>query len=81
MPAPKGTIVDVFSREDPRSARNGVVQRIGVAGIDLFSSWYWTRETRSTQRSLPIDRYRVMRPRTDGDAAVTPAYTRVTEPA
>jgi len=81
MPVPKGTIVEVFSREDPRSARNGVVQRIGVAGIDIVRSWHWTRETRSTQRSLPIDRYRVMRPRTDGDAVATPAGTRVTEPA
>jgi hypothetical protein len=58
MPVPKGTIVEVFSGEDPKTARGGVVQRIGVAGIDLIQSWYWTAETRDTQRALPIDRYR-----------------------
>jgi hypothetical protein len=61
IPVPKGSIVEVFSEEDPKEARNGVVQRIGIAGIDLVLSWYWTAETRSKQRSLPIDRYRLMR--------------------
>jgi hypothetical protein len=63
MPVPAGTIVEVFSDEDPRNPRNGPVCRVGIAGVDLLSSWHWTPQTRSTQVSLPIDRYRVKRPK------------------
>lgn len=62
MPVPKGTIVEAFSEEDPKTAKDGIVRRIGIAGIDLVQSWFWTPETRGTQSSLPIDLYRVMGP-------------------
>ena len=65
---PKGTIVEVFSLEDPKTARDGIVRRVGVAGIDLVKSWHWTPGTRNTQRSLPIDRYRSL----NSAAAVNP---------
>jgi len=63
MPVPAGTIVEVLSKEDPETALDGIVRRVGTAGVDLVHSWHWTAQTRSTQDALPIDRYRIKRPR------------------
>ncbi|WP_137702374.1 hypothetical protein [Marimonas lutisalis] len=63
MPVRPGTVVEVFSEEDPKTARNGVVKRVGIAGVDLVYYWHWTAETRATQSLLPIDLYREKRPR------------------
>ncbi len=63
LPVPVGTVVEVFSAADPSTARNGVVSRIGIAGVDIKCSWFWTLESRDTQRALPIDSYRVRRPK------------------
>ncbi len=63
MPVPDGTIVEVFSKEDPTTAEYGVVRRLGIAGVDLVHSWHWTEMTRSSQHALPIDRYRIKMPR------------------
>lgn len=63
MPVLAGTIVEVFSQEDPETALNGILCRVGTAGVDLVQSWYWTAQTRTTQHALPIDRYRIKRPR------------------
>lgn len=62
MPVPAGTIVEVFSKEDAETALDGIVRRVGTAGVDLVHSWQWTAQTRSTQHALPIDRYRIKRP-------------------
>jgi hypothetical protein len=62
MPVPAGTIVEVFTEEDPETALDGVICQIGIAGIDLVQSWHWDTQTRCDQQALPIDRYRIMRP-------------------
>lgn len=72
MPVPAGTIVEVFTEEDPETALDGVICRIGIAGIDLVQSWHWDTQTRCNQQALPIDRYRIMRPR----GLETPGATR-----
>jgi hypothetical protein len=35
MPVPAGTIVEVLSKEDPETALDGIVRRVGTAGVDL----------------------------------------------
>ncbi len=63
MPVPAGTIVEVFTYDEPETVLDGVVRRVGTAGVDLVHSWHWTAQTRTTQHALPIDRYRIKRPR------------------
>ena len=75
MPVPAGTIVEVLSKEDPETALDGIVRRVGTAGVDLVHSWHWTAQTRFTQHALPIDRYRIKRPRGLDILLVTMAQT------
>jgi hypothetical protein len=63
MPVLAGTVVEVLSLESAKQAKNGVVRRVGIAGVDLVNSWSWQPETRSKTKSLPIDLYRIKRPR------------------
>ena len=63
MPVQAGTLVEVFSLEPARQAKDGVTHIIGVAGVDLVKSWTWNLEARSKTKSLPIDLYRIKRPR------------------
>jgi hypothetical protein len=46
-----------------KACLDGVVCRVGIAGVDLVHSWHWTAQTKSAQPALPIDRYRTKRPR------------------
>lgn len=62
MPVPAGTLVEVFTDEDPATALDENLLKAGVAGVDFVFSWLWTTETRATQAALPIDYYRVKRP-------------------
>ena len=63
MPVPKGTIVEAGTFEPIKKAKYGVRRRVGIAGIDLIKSWGWTPETRETYPALPIDYYRIKRPK------------------
>lgn len=63
MPVPAGTIVEVFTDDEPETVLDGVVRKVGIAGVDLVHSWHWTTQTKSTQPALPIDHYRIKRPR------------------
>jgi hypothetical protein len=63
MPIPAGTVVDVYTLAPFRSNKDGPRRMIGIAGVDLVRSWTWTPENRATFGSLPIDFYRVKRPR------------------
>lgn len=62
MPFSTGTIVEVFTDEDPETAIEGHILQTGVAGVEFGVSWLWTTETRTTQAALPIDYYRIKRP-------------------
>lgn len=65
MPVQTGTIVEVATYEVVNSNKGGVIGCLGVAGVDLVNSWSWKPETRSKNptKSLPIDLYRIKRPR------------------
>ncbi|MBF9060308.1 hypothetical protein HKCCSP123_14075 [Rhodobacterales bacterium HKCCSP123] len=63
MPVPAGTLVDVYTLAPLRSSRDGPRRKVGIAGVDLVKSWNWTPENRATFRSLPIDFYRIGRPK------------------
>ena len=65
MPVQTGTIVEVAPYEVVNSNKGGVIGCLGVAGVDLVNSWSWKPETRSKNptKSLPIDLYRIKRPR------------------
>jgi hypothetical protein len=65
MPVQAGTIVEVTTYEAVNPNKGEVIGRVGVAGVDLVKSWSWKPETRSKNptKSLPIDLYRIKRPR------------------
>ncbi len=63
MPVPAGTLVDVYTLVPKRFPKDGDRRKIGIAGVDLINSWNWRPETRNSRRCLPIDFYRVGRPR------------------
>ena len=45
------------------NALNGTTRGEGIAGVDLMYSWHWTHQTRLILNWLPIDYYRVKRPK------------------
>ena len=65
MPVQTGTIVEVATDEAVNPNKGEVIGRVGVAGVDLVNSWSWKPETRSKNltKSLPIDLYRIKRPK------------------
>lgn len=63
MPVPAGTLVEVNTLAKFRTPRDGPRRKIGIAGVDFVKSWGWTPANRTTFGSLPIDFYRVARPR------------------
>jgi hypothetical protein len=75
MPVPHGTVVEVYTLIIPT---DGVVQKIGIAGVDLIKSWNWTPKGRANFRSAPIDFYRVRKPR--GLLVLEDILASVTEP-
>jgi hypothetical protein len=63
MSVPAGTLVEVFTDEYPATVLDEHLLKAGVAGVDFVFSWLWTMETRADQAALPIDYYRIKRPR------------------
>lgn len=62
MPVQAGTVVEVVTFDAIRPAKGEVRSRVGVAGVDLVKSWSWAT-SRNYTKSLPIDLYRVKRPK------------------
>lgn len=62
MPVSSGTVVEVQTLE-PRRPKDGPSRRVGIAGVDLVHSWHWTPDRVTRPGSLPIDLYRVRRPK------------------
>lgn len=62
MPVPAGTLVKVFTDEEPSTVLDEQLLKAGIAGVDFVFSWLWTAEARSTQAALPIHYYRIKRP-------------------
>ncbi len=63
MPVKVGTLVDAYTLVPKRFPKDGDRRKVGIAGVDLVNSWNWTPKNRATFPSLPIDFYRVRRPK------------------